>query len=338
MVSSDDVQRLFLQAILSRGILSGKLAQTLWEKCVQAVKAAEPDISVPYSQTKDAWDAFVVKVNKSIDNLDLEFRHLHDETTGREMYALVNRKGDEIAQMATDYTPAEIAYFKAIIELIMLAPRESFSVSSFAALREVSAIKPKTNMSKTQAENVLGSFVAKGWLLRSKRGRYSLATRALLELGPYLKSTYPDEIVECTICMEIMTHGVACHTNNCKVRMHFHCFTTYRRRHKACPTCRADWPESANEKPLVPVGEAAVKDGEDAKHSGREKSAEDSDEEDEAPMDESQGTQPRTQRSQRTRKTKVNVDESMDMDDDDEEEPVKKEKKSSQPSRRSSRK
>lgn len=27
----------------------------------------------------------------------------------------VNRKGDEIAQMATDYTPAEIVYFKALV-------------------------------------------------------------------------------------------------------------------------------------------------------------------------------------------------------------------------------
>lgn len=104
----------------------------------------------------------------------------------------------------------------------MLAPRESFSVSSLAALRELSAIKPKSNMTKTQAEVVLSSFVAKGWLLKSKfvapclvlscsmirssfrRGRYSLSTRSLLELLPYLKSTYPEEIVECTICMEVI--------------------------------------------------------------------------------------------------------------------------------------
>jgi len=50
----------------------------------------------------------------------------------------------------------------------MQAPDESFSVSSLVALREVNAIKPKTNMSKAQAEAVLGSFVAKGWLLKSK--------------------------------------------------------------------------------------------------------------------------------------------------------------------------
>jgi non-structural maintenance of chromosomes element 1 len=38
MVSSADVQRLFLQAIFSRGILSEKLAQALWKKCIDAVK------------------------------------------------------------------------------------------------------------------------------------------------------------------------------------------------------------------------------------------------------------------------------------------------------------
>ena len=47
----------------------------------------------------------------------------------------------------------------------MLAPNESFSVSSLAALREVNTLK--SNMTKAQAEVVLGSFVAKGWLLKS---------------------------------------------------------------------------------------------------------------------------------------------------------------------------
>lgn len=51
------------------------------------------------------------------------------------------------------------------VEQIMLARNEAYSVSSLAALREVNSLK--SNMSKTQAEVVLGSFVAKGWLLKS---------------------------------------------------------------------------------------------------------------------------------------------------------------------------
>lgn len=48
----------------------------------------------------------------------------------------------------------------------MLAPREAYSVSSLAALREVGSLK--SSMTKSQAETVLASLVAKGWLLKSK--------------------------------------------------------------------------------------------------------------------------------------------------------------------------
>jgi hypothetical protein len=32
----------------------------------------------------------VAKINRSLDKLDLEFRHMHDELSGKEMYALVS--------------------------------------------------------------------------------------------------------------------------------------------------------------------------------------------------------------------------------------------------------
>ena len=53
----------------------------------------------------------------------------------------------------------------------MLASREAYSVSSLAALREVGSLK--SNMTKSQAEAVLGSLVAKGWLLKSKLSDFS---------------------------------------------------------------------------------------------------------------------------------------------------------------------
>ncbi|KAG5220949.1 CDP-diacylglycerol-serine O-phosphatidyltransferase [Salix suchowensis] len=53
------------------------------------VAAADDSLAIAHSNQRAAWDEFVARVNTSIDNLDLEFRHLHDEHTGREMYALV---------------------------------------------------------------------------------------------------------------------------------------------------------------------------------------------------------------------------------------------------------
>ncbi|KAF9456771.1 Nse1 non-SMC component of SMC5-6 complex-domain-containing protein [Collybia nuda] len=319
MVSYADAQRLFLQAVFSRGIMSGKVANLLWEKCMNAVAAADDSIEFPRVRGKEEWGTFLVQVNRSIDSLDLEFRQFHDESSGKEMYALVNRKSDKIAQMATDYTPTEIMYFKALIEQIMLAPHESFCVSSLAALREVSIIKPKSNMSKAQAEVVLGSFVAKGWLLKTKQGRYCLSTRTLLELQGYLKNAYPDEFLECTICTEVLTRGVACHTKNCRTRMHTHCFIAYRRRRNLCPTCSTDWPRAPTDKPLLPVGEAAVRHGDDGKRRVRMRDVEDSEEDEFIDGEETPG--PRSQYTREINKGKARTNYNMDIDKEDEEEP-----------------
>lgn len=38
-------------------------------------------------------------------------------------FSKVNRKGDEIAQIATGYTPIEITFFKGIVRLLRLCRR-----------------------------------------------------------------------------------------------------------------------------------------------------------------------------------------------------------------------
>jgi non-structural maintenance of chromosomes element 1 len=50
---------------------------------------ANDKLDIVHSGDKAAWDTFVGKINDSLDSLDFEFRHLNDEVTGREMYALV---------------------------------------------------------------------------------------------------------------------------------------------------------------------------------------------------------------------------------------------------------
>ena len=59
----------------------------------------------------------------------------------------------------------------------MLAPNESFCVSSLAALREVNSLK--SSMTKSQAEATLTSFVAKGWLMKSRCGTIPIPVDAL---------------------------------------------------------------------------------------------------------------------------------------------------------------
>ncbi|KAJ3798711.1 Nse1 non-SMC component of SMC5-6 complex-domain-containing protein [Lentinula aff. detonsa] len=324
MVQAGDVRKLFLQAVFSRGVLSENLAKVLWKKCIEAVKAADEDVEVSYSNDPEIWDEFIESINISLNDLDFEFKSIQDELDGKKLFAMVNRKDDELAQLATDYNGVEITYFKAVVEQIILARNESFSVSSLAALREVSAGKEKINLTKSQAEILLGSFVANSWLLRSKRGRYSLSPRSLLELLPYIKSTYTDDIIECTICHEIVTKGIACKRDNCKARMHYHCFETYRRRHPNCPACSLNWPQNVTDNGLLPVGELAIRDGDDGSRQTRGSPDSDSDEEMEDEPSHTQTKSRQTQRSQAAKKTgkSRNVDseeESEDKDGTDEE-------------------
>ncbi|KAL7283487.1 hypothetical protein ACG7TL_002920 [Trametes sanguinea] len=327
MISSSDVQRLFLQAILTRRILSQKLAAKIWEKCIEAVKEANETLQIDYRPDRASWDAFVASVNDALNPLDLEFAHLHDEVTGKEMYAVVNRKGDEIAQMATEYTPLEITYFKAVLEQIMLAPNESYCVSSLAALREVNSLK--STMTKSQAEATLNSFVAKGWLLKSRRGRYSLSMRTMLELQTYLRTTYDNEVLECTICFELVTRGIACYTPQCKARLHTYCYNNYKRRDRQCPSCKQSW-AGADLNKLRPVGEAAYKEGQDLnRRRARRKSSEDGegDEDEDEEQEEAQedgdaedDVQVKPEPTQQTKgkgKRKATREESMDVDGDD---------------------
>ncbi|KAJ3513654.1 hypothetical protein NLJ89_g2832 [Agrocybe chaxingu] len=260
--------------------------------------AANEALSIRISKKEEDWQNYVTHINATIDKLDLEFRSIHDELSGREMYALVNRKGDEIAQMATDYTPVEIAFFKAVVEQIMLAPHESYSVSSLAALRELTVAK--LSMSKSQAEVVLASFVSKGWLLKSVRGRYSLSTRSLLELFPYLKSNYPEEILE----------------------------------HQACPTCTTGW--AAEKEKFLQVGEEAARG--DEKRRVRSRSAEPSDEEEEEEEEQPTQDTPPKKAKRRLTKGKAHADSmQVDAEEDTEEPSQPSQTQVPQRSRRSSR-
>lgn len=54
-----------------------------------ALTAVDNSVELVQSRDKVDWDAFVIQVNKSLDVLDLEFRHLLDESSGKEMYAVV---------------------------------------------------------------------------------------------------------------------------------------------------------------------------------------------------------------------------------------------------------
>lgn len=104
---------------------------------VRCRAAAKEDLDIRIPDNDDSLNTFVVNLNVSLDRLDLEIVPFVDGLTGNQVYILVrlcghasflccgtdvfttqaNRKGDEIAQVASDYSPAELAYFKVLVRL-----------------------------------------------------------------------------------------------------------------------------------------------------------------------------------------------------------------------------
>lgn len=145
------------------------------------------------------------------------------------------------------------------------------------------------------------------------------------------------------------THGIACNTRNCQVRMHYHCFEKFRKVKSTCPTCNTAWPADAHNTQLIPVGEGAVKEGQDDgkrrvrvrspadsdEEEGEEDMYEDDDEASQAAPSQSQ-SQPKKGRAQRTKKGKVDAEMDVDDEDEDDKEENSQPKRSqrSQPPRR----
>ncbi|KAF9780554.1 Nse1 non-SMC component of SMC5-6 complex-domain-containing protein [Thelephora terrestris] len=277
MVSEDDVQRLFLQALVSRRVVTKPLARILLKKCVEAVKAAKEDLDIHIPDNDDSLNTFVINLNASLDKLDLEIVPFVDGLTGSQVYVLANRKGDEIAQVASDYSPAELAYFKLLVEMIITAPNSSYCLSSLAALRESQTLK--ATFTKTHAERILDTFVARGWLHKSKKGRFSLTTRSIVELQTYIANTFPNDVLHCTVCHEMVFRGIRCHTRNCEGILHSHCYAAYKRTRQMCPVCEASWGGDSEGK-LKKIGEGAFVEGQD-KHAKARRRADDDEDEDE---------------------------------------------------------
>ncbi|RUS20981.1 Nse1 non-SMC component of SMC5-6 complex-domain-containing protein [Endogone sp. FLAS-F59071] len=256
MARYTDTHRLFLQALISCRTLKEAEAIEIYLKCCELTGGT-------YEGTEDGFPNFIATVNDGVSQLDLEVRKMLDEIDGEPSWALVNTNDDEIAQLATEYSAAEITYFKRLtiqesnslylvasdllcplqIDLIVHADDEAFSVTSLVALREASKLKP--SISKSAAETLLDRFVADGWLIKSRTGRYSMSTRCLLELQGYLREEYEEDILECTLCLDILTKGQRCDLQKCSARLHHHCARNYFARNQdeaaVCMTCKTAW-------------------------------------------------------------------------------------------------
>ncbi|KAF2687128.1 hypothetical protein K458DRAFT_476057 [Lentithecium fluviatile CBS 122367] len=274
----DDSHRAFLQAFLSDPV---KPVEDVVPLIAKILTAHEPDRQRLVNDiTQPIINSMVQAVNAKIAALDFEIRSTRNQENRTLTYALVNTTSDTFTQLATSFSPDEIAYIKRLLDAM-------FEINNTKA-REIMAVKgmDATNLAKAprnrqsqavdadeqaaevdvnvksikheEADKVLQQLVTQGFFQKSRRGWYSLAPRALMELRTYLKETYneppaddeddPPPIIrirDCEGCREIVTVGLRCGNRECGIRWHDGCGNQYFRGQQGgtrkCPACDTEW-------------------------------------------------------------------------------------------------
>merc|ERR1711879_969215 len=191
---------------------------------------AEETIHQHFPKTR--FEELVHGVNKNLQNLHLEIKHIIGEDDGAAYWTIVNLKNDELSQVATDYNKIEIDLFKIILDRL----------ATKGQILYAEAIEASPQLSREKAENIIIKFVDGHWLKRDG-GELLLGIRAVGELRPYLEEVFGETVVECVLCNEIVFKGEKCTNENCEVTAHSHCAQRWfaDKPNPKCPACTNPW-------------------------------------------------------------------------------------------------
>ncbi|OQD73699.1 hypothetical protein PENDEC_c014G05291 [Penicillium decumbens] len=277
----NDCNRAFLQAFMARSSMTFEEAQPV----LAAISSAHEGRTIdPEDITQEHLSSYISKANTAISPFNFEIRSsLRQVPNGSDqdtlvrpperVYALVNVHVDALTQLATTYTPDEIAFVKRILDYMFdtnnTRTTEGMVVTAIQATHLAKVSSADTNrrrstnaetqggaaqsLTMTQAETVMQNLLVEGWLEKSRKNYFSLTPRALMELRSWLCDTYNyvnengrkvERIKFCAACRDIVTVGQRCGDRDCPGRLHDHCMRNFFRMQQAekCPVCKKDWP------------------------------------------------------------------------------------------------
>ncbi|XP_034044339.1 non-structural maintenance of chromosomes element 1 homolog [Thalassophryne amazonica] len=230
----NDSHRRFLQIMMTNSIIDEQEAKALYKYCCEIHKV---------QHFSDRLAEFIVTINSKLHPIFMEIRKGMSEVNGFQYYALVNMVENDVTRMSSDYADNELELFKKTIELIVAS--DSGTASSTDILNSADTLTTK-KLKKSETEQLLNRFVKDKWL-DEKRGEYSLSTRSIIELEPYIRLTYQDQVKVCHICHRIAFQSQIC--ENCGIKIHNPCVAKYfkGRTEPRCPQCDDFWPHEIPE-------------------------------------------------------------------------------------------
>lgn len=202
----------------------------------------------PDDITQEHLSSYISEANAAISPFNFEIRSSLRQVSKQpnqdtpdsppvRVYALVNVHIDSLTQLATTYTPDEIAFVKRILDYMfdtnntrlcegmVISPIQAIQLAKVTAAdanrrRSTNAETQQSqggavqSLTMTQAETMMKNLVEEGWLEKSRKDYYSLTPRALMELRGWLGETYNyatgsgrkgERIKSCAACRDIIT-------------------------------------------------------------------------------------------------------------------------------------
>ncbi|KHN98000.1 Nse1 non-SMC component of SMC5-6 complex [Metarhizium album ARSEF 1941] len=269
----DDSHRAFLQALLTHSTLTFEQAQPILAAIFNADGIHE-SVTRPEQITQDEFKRYIDVASDAASLFDYQVRSIIHQVTKQRVYALVNTQSDPQTQLATTYSPEELAFIKRVLDGMFdkyNTPRmEVLAVTEMQAIkfarpprRRQSHMSPEDStetqpptadkgLKHSEVEAVMRSLVEGGWFEKSQEGFYAVSPRTLLELRPWLVETYNDADAEadewqrikfCEACKDIVTIGLRCAAPDCTLRLHDACQDALWRaqRSQDCPKCHKEW-------------------------------------------------------------------------------------------------
>ncbi|XP_072240634.1 non-structural maintenance of chromosomes element 1 homolog [Leuresthes tenuis] len=231
-----DSHRRFLQTMMSCGITDEPGALALYQYCCETHKA---------NYVPDKLDDFIDTINSKLQPMFMQIRKGMSEDNGQQYYALVNTAETDVTRMTSDYADNELELFRKTVDLIVSS--ENGKASSTEILNSTDSMTSK-KLKKSETEHLLTRLVNDKWFCE-KQGEYSLSVRCIIEMEPYIRAMYQDQVKVCHICHNIAFQCQICENPTCGIKIHNPCVARYfkGRTEPRCPACDDFWPHEIPE-------------------------------------------------------------------------------------------
>ena len=199
--SYSDEHRIFLQGIMSRGILCAEEVHTLLKmSCGRCNVEIPPDSTGRMEKLKK----FIQTINKELEGLGFQIKKALDEDKPDRaaFFVLCNNydRSQEATQLTVkamvNFTPHEVEFFKRLMEEILkseakeLSPTAALNVANFVGRSADGTNASNKRFTQQDGEQAIRKFVEHKWLKYDdpeKKMQLRLSTRFLAEMDSYLK-------------------------------------------------------------------------------------------------------------------------------------------------------